>query len=129
MDLHPATEVMVVNPSAIKNYAGARLQRVKTDPVDAQLILDFLQPRDFVPWKPTLDEVLQLQAITRRMNPLNVGVTSQAHRLHADGYLPSPTGLIEGDIPVYIRHLPSRIRRLEEKGIAMVLSGPELSGK
>ena len=32
LDRHPRTEVMVVNPIAIKNYAGARLQRAKTDP-------------------------------------------------------------------------------------------------
>ena len=46
---HLRTEVMVVNPRAIKNYAGARLQRAKTDPVDAQLILDFVQRMYFVP--------------------------------------------------------------------------------
>ena len=49
LDLHSPTEVMVVIPRAIKNYAGARLQRAKTDPVDAQLILDFVQAMDFVP--------------------------------------------------------------------------------
>ena len=70
LDRHPRTEVIVVNPGAIKNYAGARLRRPKTDPVDAQLILDFVQRMDFVPWQPPLDKVLQLQAITRRMNHL-----------------------------------------------------------
>ena len=70
-----------------------------------------------------------MQAITRRRNHLNVGVTRQAHRLHAEGYRPSLTGLIERDIQVHIRYLPCRIRKLEEEGIAMVLSVPELSEK
>ena len=129
LDRHPRTEVMVVNPRAIKNYAGARLQRAKTDPVDAQLILDFVQRMDFVPWKPPLDEVLQLQAITRRMNQLKVEVTRETNRLHAEAYRFSSSPLIERDIQVHIRHLQRRIRRLEEEGIALVLSVPELSEK
>lgn len=129
LDRHPRTEVMVVNPRAIKNYAGARLQRAKTDSVDAQLILDFVQRMEFVSWKPPKDEVLQLQAITRRMNQLKVEVNREANRLHAEGYRSSSTGLIERDIQVHIRHLQGRIRRLEEEGIALVLSVPELSEK
>ena len=34
---HPKTKVMVINPKAIHNYAGATMQRAKTDQVDARL--------------------------------------------------------------------------------------------
>jgi len=74
---------MVANPKAIKNYAGATMQRAKTDPVDAQLILDFAQRMRFVPWQSPCDEVFQLQAITRRITQLKVEINREANRLHA----------------------------------------------
>ena len=126
---HPRTEGMVVNPKAIKNYAGARLQRAKTDPVDAQVLLDFVQRMDFVPWQPPTQAVLQLQAITRRMTQLKVEVNRETNRLHAEGYRVSSTNLIERDIQVHIRHMQRRIQRLEEEGMALVLSVVELSEK
>ena len=83
LDRHPRTEVMAVNPRAIKNYAGTRLQRARTDAVNAQLILDFVQRMDFVLRKPPLDAVVQLQAMSRRMIQLKVEVTHRANGLHA----------------------------------------------
>ena len=83
-DSHPRTQGAVVNPRVIGNNASARLQRAETDPINAQRILDMIQRMDFVLWKPPLDEVQQLQAITRRMNQLKVEVTRQSHRLHTE---------------------------------------------
>ena len=120
---------MVINPRAIKNSAGARLQRAKTDPVDARLILDFIQRMDFVPWKPPLDEGLQLQAITRGMNQLKSEATHQANHLKAEGCRPNPTGLIERDIQVQIRHLQRPISRCGRRGHRAGLSVAELSEK
>jgi len=124
---HPRIEVMVVNPKAIKNYAGAKMQRAKTDTIDAQLILDFAQRMSFVAWQPPSDEVLQLQAITRRITQLKVEITRERNRLHADQYRANATHLIEQDIQVHIRHIERRIQHLEEKGLALVSSVAELS--
>lgn len=124
---HPKTEVMMVNPKAIKNYAGARMQRAKTDAVDAQLILDYGQRMPFAPWQPPSEEVLQLQAITRRITQLKVEITREANRLHAEGYRAGTTDLIERDIQVHIRHMERRIVHLEAEGQALVLSIPHLS--
>lgn len=123
---HPRAEVMVVNPKAIKNYAGARMQRAKTDPIDAQLILDYGQRMPFVAWQPPSGEVLQLQAITRRIVQLKVEINREANRLHADAYRASTTDLIERDIQVHIRHMERRITRLEDEGRALVLATDEL---
>ncbi|MGH9808183.1 MAG: IS110 family transposase [Terriglobia bacterium] len=67
--LHHAqrVEVMVVNPRAIKDFARARMQRAKTDAVDAGGILDYLQRMPFVAWQPPAPEILELQAINRRI--------------------------------------------------------------
>ena len=129
LDHHPRTEVMVVHPKAIKNYAGATMQRAKTDAVDAQLILDYAQRMPFTSWQPPSDEVLQLQAITRRITQLKVEINREANRLHADGYRAGTTDLIERDIQVHLRHLERRIQHLEEEGLALVLSVAALSEK
>ena len=40
---HPKTQVMVVNPRAIKSFGQALMQRAKTDLVDAAIILVFIE--------------------------------------------------------------------------------------
>ena len=72
---------MVINPKAIHNYAGATMQRAKTDQVDARLILDYGQRMPFACWQPPSKEVLQLQAITRRVSQLNVELNREANTL------------------------------------------------
>ena len=49
---------MVVNPKAIRNYRQARMQRAKTDRIDAQLILDYGQRMPFVSWQPPSEDML-----------------------------------------------------------------------
>jgi transposase len=126
---HARTEGMVVNPKAIKNYAGATMQRAKTDAVDAQLLLDYSQRMPFVCWQPPSDELLQLQAITRRIPQLKVEHTREANRLHADSYRAHTTDRITRDIQVNLRHLERRMQRLEKDGRALVDSVPSLREK
>ena len=70
--LHHAknVEVMVVNPRAIKDFVRSCMQRAKTDAVDAGGILDYLERMPFVAWQPPAAEVLELQAINRRIAQL-----------------------------------------------------------
>jgi len=126
---HARMEVMVVNPKVIKNYAGATMKRAKTDAVDAQLILDYTQRMPFVLWQPPSDEVLQIQAIARRIHQLTVEKTREANRLHADSYRTGLTDRIARDIEVNIRHLARRIQQLEKDGVALVQSVPTLNEK
>ena len=83
--LHHAknVEVMVVNPRAIKDFVRACLQRAKTDAVDAGGILDFLQRMPFVAWQPPAAEILELQAINRRIDQLHTELTREKNRRHA----------------------------------------------
>ena len=55
---HPRLDIMVVNPKAIRNYRQARMQRAKTDRIDAQLILDYGQRMPFVSWQPPSEDML-----------------------------------------------------------------------
>jgi transposase len=69
--LHTAGHrVSVVNPAAIKAFAGSRLSRTKTDRVDAELIARFCQAQAPPAWKPLPAEVRELQALVRRLESL-----------------------------------------------------------
>ena len=74
-------KVSVVNPAAIKAYAGAQLSRTKTDKVDAALIARFCLTQQPPVWTPLAPEVRELQALVRRLDSL-IGIhTSELNRL------------------------------------------------
>ena len=83
--LHEAkrVEVMVVNPRAIKDFARACMKRGKTDALDAGVMLDFLQRMPFTRWQPPAPEILELQAINRRIDQLHTELTREKNRRHA----------------------------------------------
>lgn len=122
-------EVMVVNPRAIKDFARASQQRAKTDSVDAKSILAFLERMPFVPWQPPSEALFELQALTRRIVQLKAAITQERNRLHAAAFNGAAAEVIGNDIEVHIRHLERRIERLEEAGLALIDSLPELKAK
>ncbi len=126
---HPQTEVMVVNPRAIKAFAVALMQRAKTDIVDAGVILSFLERMPFQPWQPPGEEVLQLQALTRRIAQLKVIVTQEGNRLHADHHRQVLSRQISQDIQLHLRHLQRRIEHLEAQALQVVQGRPQLQEK
>ena len=65
-------EVMVVNPRAARDFARAQLQRSKTDQVDARSLLEFLRRMDFARWSPPSRSILDLRALSRRIQALIV---------------------------------------------------------
>src|SRR5947209_18905067 len=63
--LHEAGHtVSVINPAAVKAFAGSRLSRTKTDSVDAELIARFCQAQQPPAWAP-------LPAVVRAWNALD----------------------------------------------------------
>jgi len=75
--------VSVVNPAAIKAFAGSRLSRTKTDKVDAELIARFCVAHQPLAWMPPAPEVRQLQALVRRLESLVEMRTMESNRLEA----------------------------------------------
>jgi transposase len=62
--------VMVANPRATCNFAKARLQRAKTDAVDAENLLQFCQHMPFHPWTPPSLTMWQFRAVMRHLAQL-----------------------------------------------------------
>ena len=128
--LHQAKqiEVMVVNPRVIKDFARARMQRAKTDAVDAGTILDYLERMPFVAWQPPAVEILGLQAISHRIIQLTDELAREKNRRHAVAYGRTNTD-IAADIEVNIRHLERRIDRMQQKGLCLIRQVPSLARK
>jgi transposase len=129
--LHHAknVEVMVVNPRAIKDFVRACMQRAKTDAVDAGGILEYLERMPFTAWQPPAPEILELQAINRRIDQLHTELTREKNRRHAAGFAGASADAIAHDIELNIRHLERRIERMHESGLQLVRGVPALTAK
>jgi transposase len=129
--LHHAknVEVMVVNPRAIKDFGRACMQRAKTDAVDAGGILEYLERMPFTAWQPPTPEILELQAINRRIVQLNTELTREKNRRHAVEFAGASANAIANDIEVNMHHLERRIERMHNSGLNLVRGVPALATK
>ncbi len=120
---------MVINPRASHAFAQAMMKRAKTDPIDAEVILEFMQRMPFVLWQPPPAEILQLQAITRRVYQLKVALTREENRLHADRHRRLLGSVITQDLALHIEQLQQRIAHLETQGRQLIAQTPTLEAK
>jgi transposase len=129
--LHEAQniEVMVVNPRAIKQFGMASMQRGKTDALDAEVILAFLERMPFKAWQPPSDEVLEIQHITRRLVQLRTELTRESNRHKAAKRLGTIGRVVANDTAVTMRHLQRRIDTLEDTALQLIEAIPELKAK
>lgn len=128
LSLHSAQgiEVSVMNPRVIKKFADARLQRGKTDAMDADTILEYLLRMPFKAWQPASEEILEIQHITRRIVQLNCELTRERNRHKAAKRLGIIGRVVANDTAVNMRHIQRRIDSLEAEAINLAESIPEL---
>lgn len=115
-------QVSLVNPAAIKAYAGAQLSRTKTDRVDAELIARFCRTQRPQLWTPATPEVRQLQALVRRLDALIEMHTMESNRLSSGPSTPEVRASIES----LISHLEEQIARTEKLIRKHISNHPQL---
>jgi transposase len=121
--LHAAGhDVSVVNPAAIKAYAQSHLSRTKTDRVDASLIAGFCAERRPPRWHPPEREVLELQALVRRLESLVEMRTMEENRLSSGIVVEA----VRASVEELIAHLSEQIKRTEVLIRDHINSHPEL---
>ena len=123
---HPDIEVMVANPRALKNFAGASMQRSKTDPMDAASTLEYAVRMRFVPWVPPAENVLEIRVIARRISALTVERSREKNRRHALEATNTTSKFVLNDIDVNIRHLTRRIDGLINEALRIIEETPKL---
>lgn len=121
--LHDAKriEVMVVNPRVAHDFAGALVQRSKSDTLDAAMLLELVRRMEFQPWVPPAPEELELRTLTRRMGSLKKARTQEKNRIHV-----ALSDIVRHDIDLNIRHLNRRVKALQEKALDLVWKHPRL---
>jgi transposase len=104
-------KVSIINPTRIKKYGESKLQRNKTDKVDAKLIADFCLTQEPTLWTPPPEEYRELQALTRRLQMLVDNRTQEQNRLLSG--VPSTTVL--DSIQAHIDFLNCQMQSLEKQ--------------
>jgi transposase len=122
----PAVEVMVVNPRSLRDFARAQLRRSKTDTVDAQVLLEYVQRMRFQPWQPPTPQSLELRAIGRRLADLSDLITQEKNRLHAASFVTSLAPAVQRDIQTHLQHLEDQLKTLEREACQLIRSHPPL---
>lgn len=109
--LHQAGHsVSVVNPAAIKAFAGSCLSRTKTDRVDAELIARFCLAQEPLAWMPPPTEVRELQALVRRLESLIEMRVAEENRL-SSGLV---VEVVRASVEELLTHLNAQIKRTEK---------------
>ena len=102
--------VSVINPAAIKAFAGSRLSRTKTDRVDAELIARFCLAQAPPAWIPLPSEVRDLQALVRRLESLIEMRVMEENRLSCGITVES----VRQSVEEHLSFLNQEIKRTEE---------------
>ncbi len=114
--------VSVVNPAAIKAFAGSRLSRTKTDRVDAELITRFCFTQAPPAWSPLPQEVRQLQALMRRLESLVEMRVAEENRLEAGIMVED----VKASVEELIAHLSAQIKHTEKLICKHIKDHPKL---
>ncbi|MDQ3802464.1 MAG: IS110 family transposase [Acidobacteriota bacterium] len=102
--------VSVVNPAAIKAFAASRLSRTKTDRVDAELIARYCHTQHPPAWAPPAAEILELQALGRRLEALVEMRTMERNRLAAG----VTSEAVRGSLEQHLAYLDAEIGRTQK---------------
>lgn len=124
LNQHPNIELMVVNPCAARRFAQANMVRAKTDSIDADGLLLYLQRMPFRPWSAPRDEVLQLQSLAHRVAQLDKEITRERSRLHAACRAGSHTRPVQHDIQAHIKQLQRRLERMKSQAYQVIQNDP-----
>ena len=126
--LHRAkrVDVMVANPRAISQFAGACLRRSKTDSLDAHVIVEFAIRMDFEAWVPPEPHTFDLRAVSRRIEGMVKMATQEKNRLHAATSFDEMSEIVRNDIAVNLRHLERRIKKMREQARELIAQHPDL---
>jgi transposase len=119
-------EVMVANPRAIAYFARASLQRSKTDRLDAATILEFALRMPFEPWSPPSPQILELRALSRRIEAMSKTVVQEKNRLHANDQSEELSEFVKQDIRELADLLESRIARLRKQALLVIEQSEDL---
>jgi transposase len=105
--------VSVLNPIQAKHFAQAKLQRTKTDRVDAELLREYGRKLQPAAWEPPPPICQQLQQYLNRRDDLILMRTAERNRLQAFKHHPQAQADIVQPLQAHICALSQQIRACE----------------
>ena len=117
--------VMVINPRVAKDFGRVLGKRSKTDKVDANTLLEYLERMSFVDWEPPAAVVLELREHGRRITELVQASVDEKNRAHAKGTSRLSRVVLE-DVRAHLAQLSKRIERMEASAMAVIKADPSL---
>lgn len=118
--------VCVLNPAQVAHYARSRLQRVKTDQVDAKLIAEYAERHrdELQAWHPELQTIRHLKALVRRLTDLHEIQQMERNRLAV-----TSDPLVQASIHSVLDHLDHQINETLKAIQDHIDSDPDLRSK
>lgn len=114
--------VSVVNPYRVKAYADSRIQRTKTDKVDARMIAEFAQSQPLHDWQVPDPAWLELQAMTRQL----IELKRKKQRCHNQFQAQPPSAVVQAQYQAEIRFWETQISEIKKALQAHVRQNAEL---
>lgn len=114
--------VSVVNPARIKAYSHSRMQRNKTDQLDAVLIAEYCRTQQPPAWTPPPPERLDLRAMVRRLTTLKTAKQQENNRLKSG----EQSAVVIACIQQHIAFLQQQMTQLEQAILAHIQAHPAL---
>ena len=118
-------DVSIVNPKAVKYYAKAKMQRNKTDQLDAKLLAEYCRKETPYLWHPPAEATQILQAMTRRLGNLKDDRVREVNRLKAGSH---PV-LVRQSLESTITYFTAQIDQLGEAIDHHIKANPTLREK
>ena len=118
--------IMVANPRAVRHFAEALMQRSKTDPLDAAMLLEFAARMPFQPWQAPSDRALHLCALARRLEAIKQLCIAEQNRLHAAEFAQVLPTALRQDLRRSIEFHQRALARLTKQALQLIAADPLL---
>jgi transposase len=103
--------VSIVNPYQIKSFAQSELRRAKNDKQDAAVIARFCRSHRPDPWKPAEPALVDLQALARRLDALQIMHTQETNRIQ----VPNTPEVVQDSIRTILTALEAEIASIQDQ--------------
>lgn len=122
-----SVRVMLANPRKVRHFAGAMLQRSKTDRLDARVLLEFVRRMPFEPWAPPGAAAYRLRKHTRHLVQLKERKTQVKNQLssgRADSQTPA---WVINELKAERDEQEARIKRCLKRIISLIRDNEQFS--
>ena len=119
--------VLSINPRAARSFAKATMKRGKTDKVDAFVLLRYAESVDTAAWLLPRKAVIELRAISRRLQQIVKMVAAEKARLKGLDSVSGTPALVRESVEALIAVLEKAAEDLVDAGLAVANADPKLA--